>query len=184
MAETAKEIEIRELEKRMEKEINEVKRRAHEDVMHLDDSFKTFKEVLKKVYEEKKGLEKDRDFLVERHKELLRQIPVQKDRLERKISEKIGVVQQKIKENAELVAAAAREDLAEEKSDDKEDTPIDELFGLVMKSGKINVSDAAKKFNVHEARIEEWGKILEDHGLIEMHYPTIGKPELRKKTQQ
>ena len=63
-------------------------------------------------------------------------------------------------------------------------TPIDDLFELVMKDGRVKITDAAKKFGVFEARIEEWAKILEDHGLIEIHYSAMGKPELRKKTIQ
>ena len=61
-------------------------------------------------------------------------------------------------------------------------TPIDRLFELVMKKGKIRIKDAAKNFSVNKTQIEEWAKILEDHNLIEIHYPPIGESELRKMT--
>ncbi len=60
-------------------------------------------------------------------------------------------------------------------------TPLDRLYELVMKNGKIKVSDAAKKFSVSEKQIDEWAQILESRGLIVVHYPVVGRPELRKK---
>jgi len=84
-------------------------------------------------------------------------------------------VKNEIKENKEII----KEIISEPKKSVK--TPIDELFELVLKKGKIRISEAARIFGVHELQIEEWAKILEEHGLIEIHYPAVGKPELRKK---
>ena len=58
-------------------------------------------------------------------------------------------------------------------------TNIDKLFRHVKEKGKLRVSDAAKLFDVKDEKIEEWGKILEDHDMIELHYPAIGKPILK-----
>lgn len=60
-------------------------------------------------------------------------------------------------------------------------TAIDKLLELVEKKGSISIKDAAKVFNVSRSQIESWVKILEEHELIEVHYPPIGEPELRKK---
>jgi Mn-dependent DtxR family transcriptional regulator len=60
-------------------------------------------------------------------------------------------------------------------------TPLDKLLDLVMKRGRIRIKDAAKSFGVSRAQIDEWAKILEEHGLVEIHYPPVGEPELRKK---
>jgi hypothetical protein len=61
------------------------------------------------------------------------------------------------------------------------ETPLDELLELVMKKGSIRLSDAAKFFHVKESQLEEWARLLEEHDLMEIHYPTIGKPILKKK---
>jgi len=59
-------------------------------------------------------------------------------------------------------------------------TDIDRLLEMVKEFGEEKVPDAAKKFNVSESQIEGWGRILEEFGLIKMHYPPIGKPVLKK----
>lgn len=60
-------------------------------------------------------------------------------------------------------------------------TSLDTLLDLIIKKGRIQLKDAAKVFSVTRAQIEEWAKILEEHDLIEIHYPPLGEPELRKK---
>ncbi len=195
---------IEELESQMENEIRDMKRRTKEQMHDLDESFKILKNVLKKVQEEKGELEKDRNFLIEKHKDLIRQIPADRGKLKRDIREKLLMpMQRRVKENAELIKQAAVEGLEQEEekreedfikklktavADNKDDneetkTPIDELFELVMNEGIVKISDAAKKFGVTEAQLEEWARILENHELIEIHYPPVGKPELRKKQQ-
>jgi hypothetical protein len=63
-------------------------------------------------------------------------------------------------------------------------TPIDDLYNAIMALGKLRVDLAAKQFNVPENRVEEWAKILEENGLIEIHYPAIGKPSLTTITKK
>ena len=65
---------------------------------------------------------------------------------------------------------------------EKISTSIDELFELVMRNGKIKLNTAARRLGVKKNQVEEWAKILEEHGLIDIHYPPFGEPELRKKT--
>ncbi|MBI2076075.1 MAG: hypothetical protein HYT72_02390 [Candidatus Aenigmarchaeota archaeon] len=196
---------IEELENQLDQDVKELKQRTKEQIRDLGDSFKVLKDVMGKVQKEKNELEADRNFLIEKHKELIRSIPVDRTRLKKDIRERLLMpLHRTVKENAELIQKAALEDLVEDdketgKKTEKEDfieqikdavtegngetkTPIDDLFELVMKNGKIKISDAAKRFGVFEARIEEWAKILENHGLIELHYPAMGKPEMRKKT--
>ena len=59
------------------------------------------------------------------------------------------------------------------------ETNIDKLYKHIKEKGKVRVTEAAKMFDVKAEKIEEWGKILEDHDLIELHYPAIGKPILK-----
>jgi len=63
----------------------------------------------------------------------------------------------------------------------KIETDIDEILRIVERKGLISVEEIQKKLNIPEDKIEEWGKVLEKHDLVEVFYPPIGKPELRKK---
>ncbi len=63
----------------------------------------------------------------------------------------------------------------------KVDTDIDEILQIVERRGSIGMDEIQKRLTIPEDKIEEWGKILERHNLIEMFYPPIGKPEFRKK---
>jgi len=58
------------------------------------------------------------------------------------------------------------------------ETKVDRLIKLVRKKGKITVSQAAIALGVDETKIEEWVRILEEHGFVELRYPTIGEPEI------
>lgn len=63
---------------------------------------------------------------------------------------------------------------------EKVETPIDRFFGLIKKYKRIRINDnLAKKLGVSKTRMEEWAMILEEHNLVELHYPTIGEPEIR-----
>jgi CBS domain-containing protein len=59
------------------------------------------------------------------------------------------------------------------------ETNIDTLLALVKEKESVKFSEAAKKFNVPESKIEEWGNILEEYGLVRLHYPPIGTPMLK-----
>ena len=60
----------------------------------------------------------------------------------------------------------------------KIETGADRLYNLVNEKKKIGLSVAAKHLGVKEEVVAEWGDILEDHKMIEMHYPMRGKPTL------
>lgn len=68
-----------------------------------------------------------------------------------------------------------------EKAGMKIDTEIDDILTIVEGRGSINIEEIGQKLMLPEDKIEEWGKTLEKHGLIELVYPTVGKPEFRKK---
>lgn len=58
------------------------------------------------------------------------------------------------------------------------ETEIDRLYKLVKERGSIKISEAAKKIGVSEDTVRGWGEVLEEHKLIELHYPIAGKPSL------
>lgn len=189
------------LEKHVDEEVNELKKRTKEQVKDIGDSLKVLEGVMSKMQDERDKMKQDRNFMLEKEKELIRQIPIDRTKLKRSIREKLLLpLHHRVKEHAELIKkAVAVEGVVNGKRASKEDyikniksaivseetkTPIDKLFELVMNKGNVKIADAARNFAVSEEQLEEWAKILEEHGLIEIHYPPIGKPELRKKVQE
>lgn len=62
----------------------------------------------------------------------------------------------------------------------KIETGIDRLLKLVKQKEKITLSEASENLGIPKDTIMSWGEVLEDHGLLEMHYPITGKPSLWK----
>ncbi len=60
-------------------------------------------------------------------------------------------------------------------------TDIDKLIEIVENKGPITILDLSKELEVEPEQIEEWAKILEERGMIEIEYHPIGPPKLRKK---
>jgi hypothetical protein len=64
----------------------------------------------------------------------------------------------------------------------KVETTIDHLYQIVQKQGKLKIDDnLSTHLGVPRPQIESWALILEEHNLVELHYPAIGEPEIRKK---
>ncbi|MDI6798523.1 MAG: CBS domain-containing protein [Candidatus Aenigmarchaeota archaeon] len=61
------------------------------------------------------------------------------------------------------------------------ETDVDKILSIIKEKGRISFDKIAKLFNVDMNTVENWAKILEDHGLAEIFYPAIGSPELREK---
>jgi hypothetical protein len=63
----------------------------------------------------------------------------------------------------------------------KVETSIDRLYKLVEKYKRLRIdNELSEKLGVSRAQIESWAMILEEHNLVELHYPAIGEPEIRK----
>lgn len=100
-----------------------------------------------------------------------------------------------INERGELVGIVTKKDIIKGLSKDflirviKEpekqlefvETYLDEILKIVEREGSISVEEIRKRMDIPESKIEEWGKILEKHNLIEIVYPPIGKPIFKKK---
>ena len=56
----------------------------------------------------------------------------------------------------------------------KIETPIDELVKLLQERKKITLSDAASLLGVETTKVEDWVKVLEEHGFVELIYPALG----------
>lgn len=63
----------------------------------------------------------------------------------------------------------------------KIETSLDTLYDLISKKGAIRMMDAAKVMHASASQVEEWARMLEEHNLVEIHYPAVGKPILKLK---
>ena len=63
----------------------------------------------------------------------------------------------------------------------KVETSIDKLYQMVQKYKRLRIdNELAQKLGVSRTQIESWAMILEEHNLVDLHYPAIGEPEIRK----
>jgi CBS domain-containing protein len=59
-------------------------------------------------------------------------------------------------------------------------TTIDDMLKL-LQEGRTDFSRISKSLNIPENLVEDWAKILEDHGLVEISYPVVGSPVVKLK---
>ena len=94
-------------------------------------------------------------------------------------------------ENNKLVGAILEDDILayinrkieEEKIMEEEvmETGIDKLYELILERKQITATEAAKLLKINTATVEKWARILQDHGLIEIDFSTVGTIKLIKK---
>lgn len=63
----------------------------------------------------------------------------------------------------------------------KYETDVDKLYKLINEVGCLTLTEVAEGFSISKEQAEEWGKMLESHGLIELNYPAVGELQLCKK---
>lgn len=61
------------------------------------------------------------------------------------------------------------------------ETDVDKFLKIIEEKGSVSTNQMANELNVNEEKVEEWGKLLEEHGLIRLEYPPFGKPILKAK---
>lgn len=188
--------------KKLERDIQSMERRMEDSLRKMDETIKSLNDIILRLQRENVQLRSERDFLVERHKKLLRRVPVPD--LAGEINERlVKPGASKIKENVEFVQLLAKEGFVELKekkpkkvvkkdpieelkesiidvSSKNYGKTIDSLYEIISKSGKIRADEAARRLNVHEVQIEEWAKILEEHELVTVRKTHLGKFELHK----
>jgi predicted transcriptional regulator len=49
----------------------------------------------------------------------------------------------------------------------------------IIEEGPIAIDELARKVKVGEAQVEEWIRMLEKGGVVELIYPPVGKPLVR-----
>lgn len=60
--------------------------------------------------------------------------------------------------------------------DEEIETDVDKLYEMVRDKGIVKLREASKRLGIESDRVEEWGRVLEDHKLIKLHYPPVGEP--------
>jgi len=58
-------------------------------------------------------------------------------------------------------------------------TEFDRFYDFIIKNEDVQLSKMSAKFKLTKKQVEEWARILEDGGLIKVHYPLFGSPRLR-----
>jgi uncharacterized coiled-coil protein SlyX len=186
---------------KMEKRINEMERKMKDNFEQINETISTLNEIIVHLQTENTKLKNEKDFLVERHKKMLRRVPVPD--LSREVNSRlVKPVAKEIRESANLLSNVVTEGFVELTDPDtivrKKRDPakelkehvvkgeqvssgktIDRLFEIISETGKIRADEAARRLNVHEIQVEEWAKILEEHELITMK-KQFGKVELSK----
>lgn len=60
-------------------------------------------------------------------------------------------------------------------------TNLDLIHQNVMEKKAVNLITLSAQFNVSLNRIEEWARVLDRQGLLELYYPVVGAAQLRVK---
>ena len=92
--------------KKLERGIENLEKKMNRNFMRINDSLQTITDVITKMQEENKGLKKDRDFLIEKHKEIMRSVETE-SRLVKEMKEKlVEPARKELKEDVELFRTA------------------------------------------------------------------------------
>ncbi len=74
--------------------------------------------------------------------------------------------------------------ISKKKVEERVKTKIDEMLEMIEKNEKISLNKISEQLRVPISIIEEWAKILEEHDVVEIEYPPIGSPIVKKVKQE
>ncbi len=60
-------------------------------------------------------------------------------------------------------------------------TNLDKVYNAVLEKKSLTLNELAGIFKVSINKVEEWARILDKQGLLELYYPVVGGPMLRVK---
>ena len=152
-----------------DKRVAELETRIAKRMDDVEKSMLVIRGIIDDLRKENEELRKDRQYFVQQLKETISSRKTEED-----IFENIGP------EGEEVPPGRATPATFQEGSK-KVQTSMDALLDLIGEKGSIKLSAAAKKLKVKEKDVEEWARVLEEHELIEVRYPTFGSPILKKK---
>lgn len=155
------------------------------------------------IYDElEKRRRKEEKPVAVRTKEQVKKLKEEAARREAEMAEKKRAEERKQAEKKTQAEEKKQEEKHEEKpmeSTEKEAiqlpkasimTEFDELYSYVIEKGNVDLIHVSGKLKVPKEKIEEWAKILEEHGLMKIYYPAFTSPLLlsnewiRKKLEE
>ena len=151
---------------KLEKRLRLLEHKMDRNFSRTNESFETFRKVIIELQKENVELKRDRDFLLDKYKDVIRKLELP-----------VGVhpIKEAINENLNLIREVALEGFGVEKNRKN----IDDLFELVINNNKISLKSAAKRLGVTEKKSLFWALTLQKKGLIGINNK-FGKTELRK----
>jgi len=183
---------------KMDKKISDLEKKMEQNFDLINDTVTTLNDIIIHLQADNTKLRGEKDFLLERHKKLVKRVPVPD--LSREVNNRlVKPAANVLRENANLLRDVALEGFVEIKEPEKivkrdpskdlkdhvlrntqsSGKTIDRLYEIIGETGHVRSDDAARRLNVHEVQVEEWGKILQEHELIKMK-KTGGRTELVK----
>ena len=64
------------------------------------------------------------------------------------------------------------------------ETNLDFIYNAVLEKKHIPLSKIASQFKVSIQKIEEWARVLDKQGLLQLYYPMIGEAELKVRNKK
>ncbi len=58
------------------------------------------------------------------------------------------------------------------------ETPVDKLVILAKQKRGITVQEAARLLDATEQQVEDWTRVLEEHGMLKLEFPVAGPPRI------
>lgn len=145
----------------LEKRIEEIERNFNKKLKRIDESFNLMINVINKMEKENRELKKDKDALIQKHKEILKGVEVP-NKLKKEVYDKlVNPMKSEIRDTSDLIQLIVKDGM-------QTDVPLDQLYELVIRNGKIRLDVAARRLNAHPARVEEWAKALKKKGLLDI----------------
>jgi len=141
--------------RRLDKRIDVLESRFNRNFRQIDDSIRTFIDVLEKLEAENKRLLSERDVLIADYNKLIKGAYIDGKKIAPGLVEPI---KSKVKNEMDFVRLVARQTLNEK--------PSDKLYELIILNREVSDIEAARKLNVKESRISQWANELEQDGLI------------------
>ncbi len=158
--------------------INMVKKRLKKEIKHArnlvlrkktEDAKKEYKDIRKlylKLYKEKQITYLEKLSIYHNIKHLYKQLD--------------KITKEKIK-SPRRVRKKGKKKGEQKRKKGRFETVFDDLYYLIQERGSVKITDVAEHFHITKEKAEKWGKILEEHSLVEIYYPAFTSPQLRKK---
>lgn len=118
--------------------------------------------------------------------------PIKKDRIKKKqLKKKKKVAKIKKKPLAKpkkqikpIKPTKPKKPIKPTKPTQKIETSVDQVYYIVLEKKRLSLKSLANRFKIGLDKLEEWAKILDEKGLLELHYPVVGEVELRVRTHE